>query len=44
MESALRSASESGLGKIDNSAICVGAGAKAKKKESTKQVHWWKSL
>ena len=29
MESVLPSASESGLGKVDNSAICVGVGAKA---------------
>ena len=29
MESALLSARESGLGEVDNSAICVGVGAKA---------------
>ena len=34
MESALPSASKSGLGEIDNSAICVGVGAKAKKIKS----------
>ena len=28
MESALPSASESGLGEVDNSAICIGVGAK----------------
>ena len=39
MESALPSACECGLGKVDNSAICVGVGAKAKKKTTTKQVH-----
>ena len=33
MESALPSDSESGLGKVDNSAICVGVGAKAKKRK-----------
>ena len=33
MESALPSASESGLGEVDNSAICVGVGAKAKKRK-----------
>ena len=31
MKSALPSASESGLGKVDNSAICVGVGPKRKK-------------
>ena len=31
MESALPSASESGLGEVDNSAICVGVGAKQKR-------------
>ena len=31
MESALPSASESGLGEVGNSAICVGVGAKAEK-------------
>ena len=31
MESALPLAIESGLHKVDNSAICVGVGAKAKK-------------
>ena len=31
MESALSSASESGLGEVDNSAICAGVSAKAKK-------------
>ena len=31
MESALPSASESDLDEVDNSAICVGVGAKAKK-------------
>ena len=30
MESALPPASESGLGEVDNSTICVGVGAKAK--------------
>ena len=34
MESALPSASESGLGEVDNSAICVSVGAKAKKRKS----------
>ena len=33
MESALPSASESGLGEVDNFAICVGVGAKAKKRK-----------
>ena len=33
MESALPSASESGLVEIGNSAICVGVGAKAKKRK-----------
>ena len=33
MESALPSASESGLGEVDNSSICVGIGAKAKKRK-----------
>ena len=31
MESPLPSANESGLGEVDNSAICVGVGAKAKR-------------
>ena len=31
MESTLPLAIESGLGEVDNSAICVGVGAKAKK-------------
>ena len=31
MESALASASESDLGEVNNSAICVGVGAKGKK-------------
>ena len=39
MESALPSVSESGLGEVDNSAICVGVRAKAKKKKTTKQAH-----
>ena len=38
MEPTLSSASESGLGKVDNSAICVGVGTIAKKKKTTKQV------
>ena len=33
MESALPSSGESGLGEIGNSAICVGVGAKAKKRK-----------
>ena len=33
MGSALPSASESGLGEVDNSAICIGVGAKAKKRK-----------
>ena len=33
MESALPSASESGLGEVENSAICVGVGAKAEKRK-----------
>ena len=33
MESPLPSANESGLGEVDNSAICVGVGAKAKKRK-----------
>ena len=39
MESALPSAGKSGLGEVDNSAICVGVGAKAKKKKTINQVH-----
>ena len=39
MESALPSASQSSLGEVDNSAVCVGVIAKAKKKKPTKQVH-----
>ena len=34
MDPALPSASESGLGEVDDSAICVGIGAKAKKRKS----------
>ena len=33
MESALPSASECALGEVDNSSICVGVGAKVKKRE-----------
>ena len=33
MKSALPSASESGLGEVDNSTICVGVGVKAKKRK-----------
>ena len=33
MESALPSAAKSGLGEVDNSTICVGVGAKAKKRK-----------
>ena len=33
MESVSPSASESGLGEVDNSAICVGVGAKVKKRK-----------
>ena len=36
MEPTLPSASESGLGEVDNSAICVGVGTIAKKKENHK--------
>ena len=37
MESALPSASESGLGEVDNSAICVDVGAKVKKRKPQSQ-------
>ena len=38
MESASSSASESGLVEVNNSALCVGVGPKAKKKKTTRQV------
>ena len=39
MEPTLSSESESGLGEVDNSAICVGVGTIAKKMKTTKQEH-----